>query len=163
MTPITLQLIKKSAIYGMILLFSRLPLVPLKFYGKPPSLSVLVCTTKMFKFIPVPTRHIPQYPVFLPTGSISLKKHKFKNCYPGKGGDLILPNPYSNHLPIPDCTHACKIDDSCEGVVVDNRQSNRRCMKRKNIQPCDCKTDNRYILYTKPTGMQNNVDQLGEL
>ena len=39
------------------------------------------------------------------------------DCYAGKGGDPILPDPYSNNLSLQECQNVCQQDTQCSGVI----------------------------------------------
>ena len=76
------------------------------------------------------------------------------DCYEGKGGDPIQPDPYSNNLSLQQCRDVCKEDPSCEGIIrkASEKQSQGICYKRKNLQLGSCVQDAVWDLHQKTAG-----------
>jgi len=80
------------------------------------------------------------------------KKLGSLDCYQGKGGDPILPDPFSNSVTLAQCKAACKSDASCQGIIrksTDGRNSGI-CYKRKNLVVAQCVADPTWELHVKP-------------
>jgi len=75
------------------------------------------------------------------------------DCYAGRGGDPIQPDPYSNSLSLRDCKAACTSDYYCQGIIRKSSDGEGRgiCYKRKNLVLSNCVTDYQWELHRKPT------------
>jgi len=80
------------------------------------------------------------------------KKQTGVDCYQGKGGDPILPDPFSNSLTLNQCKSACESDSSCQGIIrkASEQQGVGICYKRTNIVISRCVRDSVWDLHTKP-------------
>ena len=76
------------------------------------------------------------------------------DCYAGRGGDPIQPDPYSNHMSLNDCKAACNADYNCQGVIrkSSDGQGSGVCYKRRNIVTNNCVRDPVWDLHRKPSG-----------
>merc|ERR1711892_763388 len=78
-------------------------------------------------------------PTVLKTGkqlkSNSWEKLASLDCYAGRGGDPLQPDPYSNSMSLQDCKAACTADYNCQGVIrkTSDGQGSGVCYKRRNI------------------------------
>merc|ERR1719317_1607142 len=99
-----------------------------------------------------------QPPTLLKTGkqlkSNSWQKVASLDCYAGRGGDPIQPDPYSNHMSLNDCKAACNADYNCQGVIrkSSDGQGSGVCYKRRNIVTNNCVRDPVWDLHRKPSG-----------
>jgi len=87
-----------------------------------------------------------------PVTNSKWKKQAGVDCYQGKGGDIILPDPYSENLSLNQCQAACETDSSCEGIIrkASEGQGSGICYKRKNIVLSRCVRDPVWDLHMKP-------------
>jgi len=99
-----------------------------------------------------------QPPTLLKTGkqlkSNTWQKMASLDCYAGRGGDPIQPDPYSNHMSLNDCKAACNADYNCQGVIrkSSDGQGSGVCYKRRNIVTNNCVRDPVWDLHRKPSG-----------
>lgn len=97
-------------------------------------------------------------PTLLKTGkqlkSNSWDKVSGLDCYAGRGGDPIQPDPYSNMITLRDCKAACDADHNCQGVIrrSTDGQGSGVCYKRRNIYTSHCVKDPVWDLHRKPSG-----------
>ena len=79
------------------------------------------------------------------------KKTAGLDCYEGKGGDPIQPDPYSTNLSLEQCRAVCNQDSSCEGVIrkASDGQAQGICYKRRNLQLGNCVQDSVWDLHQK--------------
>ena len=79
------------------------------------------------------------------------KKSAGLDCYAGKGGDPIQPDPYSNNLSLKECRDVCQQDSTCEGIIrkASEKQAKGICYKRKNLQLGKCVKDAIWDLHQK--------------
>lgn len=81
-------------------------------------------------------------------------KHDGLDCYQGKGGDPLQPDPFSNSVSLGECKAACRAQSTCEGVIrkSGDQQNNGICYLRKNINLHTCVTDSTWTLHQKAKG-----------
>jgi len=80
------------------------------------------------------------------------------DCYQGRGGDPILPDPYSSSVSLTQCQAACDSDSSCQGIIrrAADGQGSGVCYRRKNIVLSRCVRDTAWNLHMKPGSGGNN-------
>jgi len=104
-----------------------------------------------------PARSTTQPPTVLKSGkqlkSNSWEKLSSLDCYAGRGGDPIQPDPYSNSISLRDCKAACDADYNCQGVIrkSSDGQGSGVCYKRRNIVRSNCVRDPLWELHQKPS------------
>ena len=71
------------------------------------------------------------------------------DCYQGKGGDPIQPDPYSNSISLQDCKAACASDLACQGIIRKYSDGMGRgiCYKRRNLVVSKCVSDPQWELH----------------
>jgi len=88
------------------------------------------------------------------SGSSGFTKYGGVDCYQGRGGDPIQPDPYSNAATLQQCQAACQANSQCQGVI--RRASNGNgagiCYLRRNINYGQCARDATWDLYFKAGG-----------
>jgi len=104
-----------------------------------------------------PVKSTTQAPTVLKTGK-QLKSNTWEklaslDCYAGRGGDPIQPDPYSNSMSLQDCKAACTADYNCQGVIrkTSDGQGSGVCYKRRNVVTGHCVRDPVWELHRKPT------------
>ena len=62
------------------------------------------------------------------------------DCYAGRGGDPIQPDPYSNSMSLRDCKAACGSDSSCQGIIRKSSDGEAPgvCYRRRNLVISNC-------------------------
>ena len=65
------------------------------------------------------------------------------DCYEGKGGEAIQPDPYSNSMTLEDCRAACQSEDGCVAIIrkSSDEDSEGICYLRRNIEIEKCVQD----------------------
>ena len=88
---------------------------------------------------------------FHPSLSQNWAKTAGLDCYEGKGGDPIQPDPYSTNLSLEQCRYACNQDSQCQGVIrkAADQQGQGVCYKRTNLQIGSCVQDSVWDLHQK--------------
>ena len=88
---------------------------------------------------------------FHPSVSQNWAKTAGLDCYEGKGGDPIQPDPYSTNLSLEQCRYACNQDSQCQGVIrkAADQQGQGVCYKRTNLQIGSCVQDSVWDLHQK--------------
>ena len=81
------------------------------------------------------------------------------DCYEGKGGDPIQPDPHSSSLTLQQCRAVCEQEPSCEGIIrkASDKQSSGICYRRKNLQLGKCVQDPEWDLHQKLSGMVDKI------
>jgi len=107
---------------------------------------------------PEPTKTTTaQAPTVLKSGkqlkSNTWQKTSSLDCYAGRGGDPIQPDPYSNRISLNDCKSACTADANCQGIIRRSSDGTGAgvCYKRRNIVTSNCVRDPVWELHMKPT------------
>ena len=77
------------------------------------------------------------------------------DCYEGKGGDPILPDPLSSSMSPMECRAACLEDVACEGVVTSSGLGTGYCYKRRNLKLENCVKDSKWTLHKKKGGKKS--------
>ena len=88
------------------------------------------------------------------------------DCYQGRGGDPVLPDPYSDSVSLSQCQAACDYDSSCQGFIrrASEGQGSGICYRRKNIILSRCVRDSVWNLHMKPgSGGNNEMSVLEEI
>ena len=88
----------------------------------------------------------------LGSGATSWKTHVGLDCYEGKGGTPIQPDPLSSSISLVECRSACLRDDACEGVVTRTGQNIGYCYKRTDLTLENCVRDSDWTLHEKRAG-----------
>ena len=69
------------------------------------------------------------------------------DCYAGRGGLPIQPDPFSNQLPLADCRAACDSRPACEGIVTG---TSGQCYLRTKLDLSRCVRDPKWTLHLAP-------------
>ena len=79
------------------------------------------------------------------------KKTAGLDCYEGKGGDPLGPEPFSTNLSLEQCRDACDQDNQCQGIIrkASDQQEQGFCYKRTNLQLGNCVQDSVWDLHQK--------------
>ena len=82
------------------------------------------------------------------------KVHEGVDCYGGKGGVAMSPDPYSNSLSLEECKAACSGEEGCKAVVRRSGEVGPGvCYRRSNVVLGRCVTDPAWSLFTlQPDG-----------
>ena len=94
----------------------------------------------------------------LGSDSASWTTHVGLDCYEGKGGDPILPDPFSSSMSPTECRAVCLEDVACEGVVTSSGQDTGYCYKRRNLKLKNCVRDSKWTLHNKKGGKKSLVE-----
>lgn len=80
------------------------------------------------------------------------KKQTGVDCYQGRGGDPILPDPYSESVTLNQCKTACDADSSCQAIIreASDGEGSGICYKRRNLVVSKCVRDPVWNLHLKP-------------
>ena len=90
------------------------------------------------------------------SGELEVPKQKSKwskfdgiDCYEGKGGTAIQPDPYSNSLTLQDCSDACESEEGCVAIIrkASDKDSEGLCYLRSNIDIESCVQDSEWDLH----------------
>ena len=79
--------------------------------------------------------------------------HVGLDCYQGKGGEPISPDPLSSSMSVVECKAACLRDSTCEGVVTRSGQNVGYCYKRSGLTLQNCVRDSDWTLHERRGGM----------
>jgi len=79
----------------------------------------------------------------------SWEQHQGTDCYEGKGGQPLLPDPYHNSLSLAQCQAACAQDSACKGVIRKAGEQTGICYRRRGIQLANCVKDSTWDLFIK--------------
>ena len=69
------------------------------------------------------------------------------DCYAGRGGLPIQPDPFSNQLALADCRAACHSRPACEGIVTG---TSGQCYLRRKLDLSKCVRDPKWTLHLAP-------------
>jgi len=69
------------------------------------------------------------------------------DCYEGRGGSPLQPDPYSMSLSVPDCQSACSSRSTCEAIITDK---SGKCYLRTNLKVSQCVKDSQWTLHISP-------------
>ena len=71
------------------------------------------------------------------------------DCYAGKGGDIIYPEPFSDEMTLERCKDTCLEEPGCEGIIrkAEEGTSAGLCYLRKNIRRGACAKDQVWDLH----------------
>jgi len=71
------------------------------------------------------------------------------DCYEGKGGTAIQPDPYSNSMTLQDCSDACESEEGCVAIIrkASDEDSEGLCYLRSNIEIESCVQDSEWDLH----------------
>ena len=75
------------------------------------------------------------------------KERSGLDCYAGKGGLPIQPDPFSTQLAVADCRAACDSRPSCEGIVTG---TSGQCYLRTQLDLSKCVRDPSWTLHLAP-------------
>jgi len=75
--------------------------------------------------------------------------HRGTDCYEGKGGQPLLPDPYHSSLTLAQCQAACAQDLACKGVIRKAGEQTGICYRRRGIQLANCAKDSTWDLFIK--------------
>ena len=75
------------------------------------------------------------------------KERSGLDCYAGKGGFPIQPDPFSTKLAVADCRAACDSRPSCEGIVTG---TSGQCYLRTQLDLSKCVRDPSWTLHLAP-------------
>ena len=81
--------------------------------------------------------------------SISWEQHRGTDCYQGKGGQPLSPNPYHTSLTLDQCQSACAQDPGCKGIIRKAGEWTGICYRRRGIQLANCVKDLTWDLFIK--------------
>merc|ERR1712130_472203 len=81
------------------------------------------------------------------TGGKGWKEEAGLDCYAGRGGLPIQPDPFSNQLPLADCRAACDSRPACEGIVTG---TSGQCYLRTKLDLSRCVRDPKWTLHLAP-------------
>jgi len=79
----------------------------------------------------------------------SWEQHQGTDCYEGKGGQPLLPDPYHSSLTLAQCQAACAQDSACKGVIRKAGEQTGICYRRRGIQLANCVKDSTWDLFIK--------------
>jgi len=79
----------------------------------------------------------------------SWEQHRGTDCYEGKGGQPLSPDPYHNSLTLAQCQAACAQDPACKGVIRKAGEQTGICYRRRGIQLANCVKDSTWDLFIK--------------
>jgi len=81
--------------------------------------------------------------------STSWEQHRGTDCYEGKGGQPLSPDPYHSSLTLAQCQAACAQDSACKGVIRKAGEQTGICYRRRGIQLANCVKDSTWDLFIK--------------
>ena len=81
--------------------------------------------------------------------SISWEQHRGTDCYQGKGGQPLSPDPYHTSLTLDQCQSACAQDPGCKGIIRKAGEWTGICYRRRGIQLANCVKDLTWDLFIK--------------
>ena len=81
--------------------------------------------------------------------STSWEQHRGTDCYEGKGGQPLSPDPYHSSLTLTQCQAACAQDSACKGVIRKAGEQTGICYRRRGIQLANCAKDSTWDLFIK--------------
>jgi len=81
--------------------------------------------------------------------STAWEHHRGTDCYEGKGGQPLSPDPYHNSLTLSQCQAACAQDAACKGVIRKAGEQTGICYRRSGIQLSNCVRDSTWDLFIK--------------
>jgi len=81
--------------------------------------------------------------------STAWEQHRGTDCYEGKGGQPLLPDPYHSSLTLAQCQAACAQDSACKGVIRKAGEQTGICYRRRGIQLANCAKDSTWDLFIK--------------
>jgi len=79
----------------------------------------------------------------------SWEQHRGTDCYEGRGGQPLSPDPYHNSLSLTQCQAACAQDSRCKGVIRKAGEQRGICYRRRGIQLANCVKDSAWDLFIK--------------
>jgi len=79
----------------------------------------------------------------------SWEQHRGTDCYEGKGGQPLSPDPFYNSLSLAQCQAACDQDSACKGVIRKAGEQTGICYRRRGIQLANCVKDSTWDLFIK--------------
>jgi len=79
----------------------------------------------------------------------SWEQHRGTDCYEGKGGQPLTPDPYHSSLSLAQCQAACAQDLACKGVIRKAGEQRGICYRRRGIQLANCVKDSAWDLFIK--------------
>jgi len=81
--------------------------------------------------------------------STAWEQHRGTDCYEGKGGQPLSPDPYHRSLTLAQCQAACAQDSACKGVIRKAGEQTGICYRRRGIQLANCAKDSTWDLFIK--------------
>jgi len=81
--------------------------------------------------------------------STSWQQHRGTDCYEGKGGQPLSPDPYHRSLTLEQCQAACAQDSRCKGIIRKAGERAGVCYRRRSIQLTNCVKDATWDLFVK--------------
>ena len=81
--------------------------------------------------------------------STAWEHHRGTDCYEGKGGQPLSPDPYHRSLTLAQCQAACAQDSACKGVIRKAGEQTGICYRRRGIQLANCAKDSTWDLFIK--------------
>ena len=81
--------------------------------------------------------------------STSWEQHRGTDCYEGKGGQPLSPDPYHRSLTQEQCQAACAQDSRCKGIIRKAGERTGVCYRRRGIQLANCVKDATWDLFVK--------------
>ena len=81
--------------------------------------------------------------------STAWEQHRGTDCYEGKGGQPLSPDPYHSSLTLAQCQAACAQDSACKGVIRKAGEQTGICYRRRGIQLANCAKDSTWDLFIK--------------
>ena len=81
--------------------------------------------------------------------STSWEQHRGTDCYEGKGGQPLSPDPYHRSLTQDQCQAACAQDSRCKGIIRKAGERTGVCYRRRGIQLANCVKDATWDLFVK--------------
>jgi len=96
--------------------------------------------------------------------STAWEHHRGTDCYEGKGGQPLSPDPYHSSLTLAQCQAACAQDAACKGVIRKAGEQTGICYRRRGIQLANCVRDSTWDLFVKkdsPTGGRGWKEEAG--
>jgi len=81
------------------------------------------------------------------TGAAGWRQTPGVDCYQGRGGTPIHPDPHSNSMSVSQCQAACSSRPECQGVITGG---GGKCYLRTNINVSQCVRDSQWTLHLSP-------------
>jgi len=81
--------------------------------------------------------------------STSWQQHRGTDCYEGKGGQPLSPDPHHRSLTLEQCQAACAQDSRCKGIIRKAGERTGVCYRRRGIQLTNCVKDTAWDLFVK--------------